>query len=172
MMGDQHNSCQRHPGWMPCFCGSHDRAGLSSDSNDSVNLGVEAAVEMPGHDRLDTMFSTREDFMRAMREARPGTYPSDWPVDVTQKESQRLCRDLARCGVEEVFEAIQHFRNSKSHRNTDVTEFDRDAVLEEMVDAFNYFFSMLILMGFSSSELYDMFIKKDRIIHERLSSGY
>jgi hypothetical protein len=125
-----------------------------------------------GSDRLTSMFSMRDMFMRALHAKKPDTYPPVWPVDISKKESQRLCRDLARSGVEEVFEALVHFKNAKSHRDSVVSEFDRDAVVEEMVDAFNYFLSMLILMGVTEEEFYEMFRKKDAIIHERLTNGY
>lgn len=123
-------------------------------------------------DRLQSMFVMRETFMNALRSQKPDTYPAEWPIDITKKESQRLCRDLARCGVEEVFEATQHFKNAKQHRQSEVSDFDRDAVVEEMVDAFNYFLSMLILMGVTDEELFDMFCKKDSVIHDRLTNGY
>lgn len=123
-------------------------------------------------DKLVRMFQMRENFMRALRASHPGTYPVKWPIDITQKDSQRLCRDLALHGVEEVFEATTHLKNAKSHRTSEITDIDRDAVLEEMVDAFNYFLSMLILMGFTEQNLFDMFVKKDKIIHERLTNGY
>ena len=123
-------------------------------------------------DKLSRMFQMRENFMRSLRAVHPGTYPIKWPVDITQKDSQRLCRDLALHGVEEIFEATTHLKNAKSHRTSEVTDIDRDAVLEEMVDAFNYFLSMLILMGFTEQNLFEMFVKKDKIIHERLTNGY
>lgn len=124
------------------------------------------------HDKLTRMFKMRENFMHSLRVAHPGTYPISWPVDVTQKDNQRLCRDLALHGVEEIFEATAHLKNAKSHRTSEITDIDRDAMLEEMVDAFNYFLSMLILMGFTEQNLFDMFVKKDGIIHERLTNGY
>jgi dimeric dUTPase (all-alpha-NTP-PPase superfamily) len=41
-----------------------------------------------------------------------------------------------------------------------------------MVDAFNYFFSVLVLTGVTADELHEAYVEKDRIIHERLKSGY
>ena len=44
--------------------------------------------------------------------------------------------------------------------------------LEEVVDAFNYFLSVLVLTGVSADELYDAYCRKDEIIHNRLKEGY
>jgi len=122
-------------------------------------------------DKLDEMFRLRQSFMEAMKEVKPGIYPS-WPVDISEKESQQLLRDTALKGVEEMFEALGHLKNWKPHRTTEITEFDRDEFLEEIVDAFNYFFSILVLTGVTSDELFNTYVKKDDIIHKRLQTGY
>ena len=122
-------------------------------------------------DKLDEMFRLRRSFMESMKELKPGIYP-DWPVDISEKESQQLLRDTALKGVEEMFEALGHLKNWKPHRATEITEFDRDEFLEEIVDAFNYFFSILVLTGVTSDELFNTYVKKDDIIHKRLQTGY
>ena len=122
-------------------------------------------------DKLDEMFRMRQAFMEAMKETKPGIYPQ-WPVDISEKESQQLLRDTALKGVEEMFEALGHLKNWKPHRTTEITEFDRDEFLEEIVDAFNYFFSILVLTGVTSEELFNTYVKKDDIIHKRLQTGY
>ena len=122
-------------------------------------------------DKLDQMFKLRELFMESMKEAKPGIYP-DWPVDIKQKENQQLLRDTALKGVEEMFEALGHLKNWKPHRNTEIEDFDRDEFLEEIVDAFNYFLSILVLTGVTSEELFATYVKKDDIIHKRLQTGY
>ena len=89
-----------------------------------------------------------------------------------KKDHQQICRDVALKGVEEMFEALQHLKNWKPHRVTEIKEFNRDDFLEEIVDAFNYFFSLVILTGFDENDLYETYIKKDKIIHKRLRDGY
>ena len=71
-----------------------------------------------------------------------------------------------------MFEALQHLKNWKPHRVTEVKEFNRDEFLEEVVDAFNYFFSLIILTGFDESDLFEAYLSKDEIIRERLKNGY
>ena len=121
--------------------------------------------------KLESMFKLRKDFIVRLEQEIPGSY-SNVPVDITSKEGQKLCRDLALKGVEEMFEALGHLKNWKPHRNTEIEEFDRDEFLEEIVDAFNYFLSILVLTGVTSEELFATYVKKDDIIHKRLQTGY
>jgi hypothetical protein len=123
------------------------------------------------HDKLDELFRLRREFMSHMEAVKPGSYP-ECPLDISKKSSQQVIRDLALKGVEEMFEALGHLKNWKPHRSTENTEFNREEFLEETVDAFNYFLSMLVLMDVTSEELYLAYCKKDIKIHDRLRSGY
>jgi hypothetical protein len=117
------------------------------------------------------MFDLRNSFINLMRELRPGSYP-DFPVELSDKQSQQFCRDLALRGVEEMFEALQHLKNWKPHRITEVDEFNREEFLEEIVDALNYFFSLLIVADCDSDQLFEAYKRKDKIIRNRLETGY
>jgi len=122
-------------------------------------------------DRLSDLFDKRETFMQLIKEKYPHTYQS-WPVDISKKESQVMLRETALKGVEEMFEALGHLKNWKPHRETDVPEINREEFLEEIVDAFNYFYSLMILMGVDVDEFYNAFNKKDEIIRKRIQKGY
>lgn len=122
-------------------------------------------------DKLNEIFRLREEFMQAINEKMVGYY-ENWPIDPSKKQSQVVVRDSILRGVEEMFEALQHLKNSKPHRQTEVTHFEREEFLEEMVDAFNYFFTPLILLGFKPEDLYEAYVKKHEIILKRLKDGY
>ena len=123
-------------------------------------------------DKLDLIFEKRRAFMSALRESVPDAYP-EGNVDLSTRKSQQLCRDLALRGVEEVFEALGQLKNWKSHRQTElVADFNHDEFKEEMVDAFNYFLSLMIIIGVDADEFYEAYSKKDEIIHDRLKTGY
>jgi hypothetical protein len=122
-------------------------------------------------DKLESMFELREEFMQLLCERFSGYYP-EWPVDVTKKESQILLRDVTLKGVEEMFEALQELKNAKSHRQTDVPHLDREAFLEEIVDAMKYFFTTLKLVGITPDELHSAYLKKHDKICRRLRDGY
>ena len=109
--------------------------------------------------------------MERIRELRPGIYP-EWPVELSDKISQQALRDSALKGVEEMFEALQHLKNWKPHRLTEIKEFNREEFLEETVDAFNYFFALLVMMGVTPDEFFEAYERKDKIIHARLDNNY
>ena len=72
----------------------------------------------------------------------------------------------------EMFEALGHLKNWKPHRETGVIDFDREEFLEEFVDGMNYFLSVLVLLGHDSDDLFRVYQKKDKIIHDRIKKGY
>jgi hypothetical protein len=122
-------------------------------------------------DRLDKIFELRKSFMSMLEDVKPGSYPL-WPLDISSKASQQVLRDTALKGIEEMFEALQHLKNWKPHRSTEMPDFDRTDFLEEVVDAFNYFLSVLVLVGVTEDEFFEAYNKKDSIIRSRLTSGY
>ena len=122
-------------------------------------------------DKLHQIFSLRNSFMAMIKDKFPDSYP-EWPVDLSSKQAQITCRETALKGVEEMFEALGHLKNWKPHRQTEMPEIDREEFLEEIVDAFNYFLSLIILIGVDVDEFYSAFLKKDEIIRSRLKEGY
>lgn len=125
-------------------------------------------------DTLEDIFDKRLSFMKLIEKKFPNTYPDleTRNLDLSNKLFQNMCREVALKGVEEMFEALGHLKNWKPHRETDVPEFDREEFLEEIVDAFNYFLSLLILIGVDDKEFIEAFNKKDKIIRNRVKSGY
>lgn len=123
-------------------------------------------------DKLESIFAKRQNFMMLIQEKFPESYPSEWPINISDKSSQNILRETALKGVEEMFEALQHLKNWKPHRETEIPEIDKDDFLEEIVDAFNYFFSLMILIGVDVDEFYNAFNLKDDIIRKRLQKGY
>lgn len=122
-------------------------------------------------DRLAIIFKARKEFMALLKETIPEAIPNN--IDPSSKEGQKYLRDIALYGVEEMFEALQHLKNWKSHRQTDVGgSFNREEFLEEMVDAYNYFFSLMIHLGIDEDEFYKAYCKKHDIIKDRLKNGY
>ena len=121
--------------------------------------------------KLNIMFQLREKFMKDLAEKRPAVL-QHWPVDISKKESQQVVRDTVLKGVEEIFESLAEVRGWKPHRLTEINEFNREAFLEEYIDAFNYFLSVLIMLDVDANEFFEAYKKKDRIIHDRLANGY
>lgn len=121
-------------------------------------------------DKLEEMFRLREGFMRHLQEVK-GNVPS-WPAELSKKDVQLFIKDVIFHSQEELFEALRELKNAKSHRQTDVPEFDRDHFLEEMVDSYNLFLEALVLVGITPDEFFKAYVAKDRVIHQRLTDGY
>lgn len=120
-------------------------------------------------DRLDDMFLQQEQFMRLLQEKR--TFP-DFPVDLSTKSGQKLVKEVSYECADELHEARQLLKNSKSHRATEITEFDRDDYVEELSDALHYFFEVVILSGVTQQELFESFMKKGEKNANRIKNGY
>lgn len=95
-----------------------------------------------------------------------------YPVDVTTKQGQQVIRDLIRDAADELHEARLTLKNSKSHRSTEVQEFDRDHYIEEIVDCIKFCLGALIYAGVSQNDFIKVFCKKTAINQERQKAGY
>ena len=95
-----------------------------------------------------------------------------YPLNLSQKSDQKFLRGITHECMHELFEANLHLANSKDHRATDVKEFDRDAYVEELVDALHYFFEIAILSGVTMEELSNAYLKKGLVNEDRIKDGY
>jgi hypothetical protein len=120
-------------------------------------------------DRLDEMFEQQREFMKLLVEKRG--FPK-FPVDITSKEGQKFLKSITHDCMGELFEANQHLKNSKGHRATEITEIDREAYVEELVDALHFFFEIVILSGVSLDEIVDSYMKKGETNVSRIVGGY
>jgi len=120
-------------------------------------------------DKLQEMWSQQENFMRLLQARR--NFP-DFPVDVSSKAGQKFLKGITHECMHELFEANLLLKNSKDHRVTNVSEFNREDYVEELVDALHYFFEIAISSGVSMDELYGAYMKKGRINIDRIKNGY
>lgn len=120
-------------------------------------------------DKLREMWIQQEAFMKLLQKER--SFPN-YPVDPTSKFGQKFLKGITHECMHELFEANLLLKNSKDHRVTDVTEFDRDSYVEELVDALHYFFEIAILSGVSLDELHRAYMKKGQVNIERIEGGY
>ena len=136
-----------------------------------MNVVPQVKTTNKNRDRLSQIFQLRKEFISELKYTIPSAMPED--INPTSKEGQQYLRDLALHGVEEMFEALQHLKNWKTHRQTDVGgNFNREEFLEEIVDAYNYFFALMINLGVTEDEFFEAFLKKHDIIIDRLKTGY
>ena len=78
---------------------------------------------------------------------------------------------------------MKHWRQDWQYEDTELYQYkghnvwsrevvDKEEFLEEIVDAFNYFFAMLIVTGFDHDDLFEAFLLKHDVINKRLRNGY
>lgn len=118
---------------------------------------------------LDAMWQDQERFMELLVEKRG--FPR-FPVDLTSKAGQKLIADASHHCADELHEARQHLKNSKSHRVTEIKEIDREAFIEELIDAQHLLFEVFIAAGISRKEMYEAYMKKGVTNYSRILSGY
>ena len=120
-------------------------------------------------DRLETMWQQQVDFMRLLQQKRG--FP-EFPTDISSKKGQQFLEGIYFHIMKELFEAGQHLKNSKSHRATEITEVDREAYKEELVDALHLYFELVIASGISLEELVKAYLDKGEVNIDRINSGY
>ena len=115
------------------------------------------------------MWAEQKTFMHLLQKMR--NFP-DFPVDLTSKDGQRLIKEIIHDCQDELGEARVLLKNSKNHRQTEVTEFDRASYVEELVDSFKFLLEILILSGVSYEEFCAAFDAKTHINTDRIKNGY
>jgi hypothetical protein len=120
-------------------------------------------------DKLEQMYEHQREFIDLLQKMR-GHPPI--PFDLSDKKSQQMLRNLAYECMGELFEANILLKNSKSHRATQITEFDRESYLEELTDVLHYFLGIVICSGVSVDELFEKFMKKGETNFTRIKTGY
>ena len=120
-------------------------------------------------DKLDQIFDKQTVLYNKFRRVDP-TLPL-LPVNLSSKENQRVFRNCALDLIEELMEAIHELKN-KSHRQTNVVDYDEEAFKEELIDTATYMVELLLLAGYDADKFYSDYSKKNAINHMRIEDGY
>lgn len=120
-------------------------------------------------DKLKEMWDQQVSFMKLLQRKR--NFP-EFPVDPSSKSGQKFLKGITHECMHELFEANQILKNSKDHRATNVSEFDHQHYVEELVDALHYFFEIAILSGITIEELHEAYMSKGNTNIERIENGY
>lgn len=150
----------------PSTCACNECISLCVSLNNSVLPEEDKKVQV---DQLKQMWQQQHEFMRLLQQKRG--FP-DFPTDITSKKGQQFLKDIRNHLMEELFEAGQHLKNSKSHRITELPEVDREAYKEELVDALHLYFELVIASGVSLDELFKAYMGKGETNTLRILSGY
>jgi hypothetical protein len=120
-------------------------------------------------DRLEKMWAQQHDFMKLLQQKR--NFPS-FPVDLTSKPGQKFIKGLMHECMDELHESLQHLKNAKDHRATEITSFDRAEFIEELCDSLHYFIEIAIASGVDLEELFEAYIAKGEVNKKRILKGY
>ena len=120
-------------------------------------------------DRFHEMFEQQREFVELLRDKR--SHP-DFPLSLSSKESQQFLKSLSHECMHELFESNMLLKNSKKHRTTEFSDFDRDSYVEELSDVLHYLIGILIYSGVTPDEMYEMYMKKGKINIDRINGGY
>ena len=120
-------------------------------------------------DSFHSMFQQQQEFVELLRDKR--SHP-DFPLDLSQKENQQFLKSLSHECMHELFESNMLLKNSKKHRSTQFSDFDRESYVEELSDVLHYLIGILIYSGVTPKEMYEMYMKKGKINIDRINEGY
>ena len=119
--------------------------------------------------KFETMFEQQKEFLELLRDKRD--FPN-FPLDLSEKKNQQFLKSLAHECMHELFESNMLLKNAKSHRSTEINDFDRDSYTEELSDVLHYLIGILLYSGISYEEMYEMYMKKGQINLDRINGGY
>lgn len=120
-------------------------------------------------DKLEAMYEQQCSFNSLLRDER--NHPQ-FPLDLSVKKNQQFLKSLTHECMHELFESNHLLKNSKTHRVTEIAEFDRESYKEELCDALHYFMGIVIYSGISCDELYEAFMNKGEINVDRVRNNY
>ena len=124
---------------------------------------------MSDSEKFNVMFEQQKGFLELLRDERG--FPT-FPLNLSEKKNQQFLKSLAHECMHELFESNMLLKNAKSHRSTEINDFDRDAYMEELSDVLHYLIGILIYSGISCEEMYKMYMKKGQINLDRINGGY
>ena len=120
-------------------------------------------------DKFDKMSEQQQEFIELL--SSKGRHPSV-PVDMTTKDGQIFVKSIIHECVGELFEVVNELKNSKAHRATNITEFNRENLKEELADVLHYYFGILSCTGISPGELFDAYMIKGQKNIQRVLTNY
>lgn len=116
-------------------------------------------------DKLQALFKLIEDFGML--------YDMKFPDNqhaLHSREHQRLVREVANSGVEEVYEALNCLKNKPWNRRdiqTDLQHYN-----DELADSVIFFIQWLRISGLTADKIFDLVLRKMKVNEFRIASGY
>jgi dimeric dUTPase (all-alpha-NTP-PPase superfamily) len=135
--------------------------GADHDSHREHSEHSEHAGQTPQTDMLSDIFAHQADLSRFYREQRSGGFYSWEPID--------RCTMWTRAIVHECCE-LDNELNWKPWKNPRALEETRAARLDEMADILHFVVQLALDQGFSATDLYTAYLRKNAENRERQRS--
>jgi len=120
---------------------------------------VEKMVYKRPNDTLGTLFELQKVFQRRV-------YGVDLPCELPEKLPMQVTALIAEIG--EILELNQKWKSWKKNP----AEYNRKEMLFEIVDAFHFLINIALFSGFDADKIFDAFLNKNKINHERQDKNY
>lgn len=118
---------------------------------------------------FEQMFNEQLKFMNLLVRERGFT---NFPVDLTTKDGQKIVKNISHECMHELFEAVHLLSDAKDHKKSMNMDFDKEKFVEELSDALHYFIGVCILCDIDAKKMFDAFMRKGTINFSRILGGY
>lgn len=119
--------------------------------------------ELKVKDKLEAMFNLNKQYLEALKE------PQEIPIET--REGQEKLRKLIWYTVEELFEAVNSFKNDREWVQTEY-ELDLWKLYDEIADAFGFLITICRYLHLDADKLFEIFLRKWKVNMFRLNSKY
>lgn len=116
---------------------------------------------------LDTMMK-----LQMMFQGRMGRYPA--PLETHARTQQVMNNTLyAEAEMHEFLRELQYFKSWKTYDwDSGARALHYGAALEEFADIMHFIINMALDMGFTAADIYNAFVSKNIVNHQRQDQGY
>lgn len=129
-------------------------------------------VPLDDEDMLRAIFRRQAELKKKYDEIekKNGFHVPDGVANLDDAHDQHYLKDFAWRITEEVGEAMNCLKNKPWKQSQMAT--DKEHFVEELVDGFHFYVELLINVGLTAEDLYNLYCKKNRVNQFRQRSGY
>jgi NTP pyrophosphatase (non-canonical NTP hydrolase) len=119
--------------------------------------------ELKVKDKLEAIFNLNKQYLEQLKE------PLEIPIET--KQGQEKLRKLIWYTVEELFEAVNTFKNDRDWVQTQY-ELDLWKLYDEIADALGFFITLCRYLHLDADKLFEIYLRKWKVNMFRLNSKY
>ncbi|MFX0132538.1 MAG: dUTP diphosphatase [Candidatus Hodarchaeota archaeon] len=123
-------------------------------------------------DMLVSIFERQEELENKYKiiERENGFYVPEGIINIDDKKDQVYIKERTHRIIEELEEAMNCLKNKKwckTHKETDTEHF-----FEELADALHFYVALMLDLGLTAYDVYNLYFKKSEVNKFRQRSGY